>query len=405
MSTGPGTCAESSFQEEHNQAAPAVIVGGQLNGLGVCRSLATAAVPTYVIDGARFNAAMWSRHATPIRASTFGQPLIETLRSLAAKLGNAPVLIVTDERAVLTISGFRDELAGLFRMRLPRHETVVMLQDKARFHEFALTNGFPAPSGVVVREPQDIPSVRQLRFPVIIKPADKRSVHSGRVPRLVVAADWARAETACRKFHEAGEEIIVQERIEGPDDAIYFCLFYRKSSAETAMFTGRKLASTPPAVGSTAYCTAANDRGLEALTRSLLDQVDFTGFGSIEYKWDAASGRFLIIEPTVGRTNWQEEIATLSGVNLPLAGYCYECGLPPPIPTPPERPVVWQASYLERIKVGFPAIPPESVVVDGYWRRNDPMPAIVHYPREFAISAPSILLNWRRQWSDRGKFG
>src|SRR5271166_6881096 len=79
----------------------------------------------------------------------------------------------------------------------------------------------------------------------------------------------------------------------------FTCLFYRKSSAETAMFTGRKLASTPPGVGSTAYCTAAKDvRGLEEVTQSLLERVDFVGFGSIEYKWDPASERFVIIEPT-----------------------------------------------------------------------------------------------------------
>src|SRR5271166_6814945 len=102
---------------------PAVIVGGQLNGLGVCRSLAKAGVPTHVIDEARFNAGMWSRYATPMRARSSGRPLLETLRLLSTTLGQAPVLIITDERAVLTISEFRDELAGLFRIPLPKHET------------------------------------------------------------------------------------------------------------------------------------------------------------------------------------------------------------------------------------------------------------------------------------------
>ncbi len=158
---------------------PAVIVGGQLNGLGVCRSLAKAGVPTHLIDDARFNAGMWSRYATPMRARSSGRPLLETLRLLSTTLGQAPVLIITDERAVLTISEFRDELAGLFRIRLPKHETVMMLHDKGRFHKFATANGFPAPQAEVVRRPEDILLVRQLRFPVIMKPADKRNVHVG----------------------------------------------------------------------------------------------------------------------------------------------------------------------------------------------------------------------------------
>jgi len=302
---------------------------------------------------------MWSRYATPVRARSSGRPLLETLRLLSTKLEQAPVLIVTNDAVVLTISEFRDELAGFFHIRLPKHETVLMLYDKGRFHEFATANGFPVPQAKVVRRPEDILLVRELRFPVIMKPADKRNVLSGCAPRVVVAGDWESAERSCQKLHEVAGDVIVQERVEGPDNAIYFCLFYRKSSAETAMFTGRKLASTPPGVGNTAYCTGAKDvRGLEEVTQSILERVDFVGFGSIEYKWDPASERFVIIEPTVGRTNWQEEIATLSGMNLPLAGYCYECGLPPPIQTPPKRPVVWQASYVERMKVGFPVVPP-----------------------------------------------
>ncbi len=76
---------------------------------------------------------MSSRYAAPMRARSSGRPLLETLRSLSMKLGQAPVLIITDERAVLTISEFRDELAGLFRIRLPKHETVMMLHDKGAF--------------------------------------------------------------------------------------------------------------------------------------------------------------------------------------------------------------------------------------------------------------------------------
>jgi predicted ATP-grasp superfamily ATP-dependent carboligase len=383
---------------------PAVVIGGHLNGLGVCRSLAKAGVPVHLIDGARFSAGMWSRSATPVRAKAHGRALLETLRSISIDLGQAPALIIADELAVLTVSEFRDELAGLVRIRMPKHDTVLMLHDKALFHEFAAENGFPVPRGVVVRNPGDISQVKKLRFPLMIKPADKRTVHSGRAPRGVIAADWERAEIACRKLHMAAGNIIVQERIEGPDSAIHFCLFYRKSGAETAMFTGRKLLSTPPGVGSTAFCTGACEarETLESLTKSLLERIDYSGFGSVEYKWDSISERFVIIEPTVGRTNWQEEIATLSGMNLPFAGYCYECGRPPPIEAPVERPVVWQASYIERLKVGFPAIPPGSFVVDGYWRHDDPMPALVHYPWELAMYAASILARPARSFANFG---
>ncbi len=40
--------------------------------------------------------------------------------------------------------------------------------------------------------------------------------------------------------------------------------------------------------------------------------TQYEGLGSLEFKWDAQGRRFLIIEPTVGRTDMQEEIPTLN---------------------------------------------------------------------------------------------
>jgi len=63
---------------------PAVVIGGERNGLGVCRSLAKGDVPTYVLDRRRRNAAMWSRYATPVKTSALhGAKLLGSLRSLA----------------------------------------------------------------------------------------------------------------------------------------------------------------------------------------------------------------------------------------------------------------------------------------------------------------------------------
>jgi predicted ATP-grasp superfamily ATP-dependent carboligase len=78
--------------------------------------------------------------------------------------------------------------------------------------------------------------------------------------------------------------------------------------------------------------------------------VDYFGFGGVEYKRDARDGRFLIIEPTVGRTDWQEEVATLAGVNIPLMAYRHELGLESVPAGPVDNRVVWQVSWIERLR-------------------------------------------------------
>jgi predicted ATP-grasp superfamily ATP-dependent carboligase len=379
----------------------AVVVGGQLNGLSVCRSLAKGDVPVYVLDHRRLDAALWSRYAHPVRTNPLHGPnLLDALRSLSKQLGGRPVLIVTDEMALLTISEFRAELDGLFRLHLPAHETVLMLHDKARFHEFAVAHGLPVPRSEVLRDPTDIERIHALRLPVIIKPADKRFFHLNGAPRLIIANDYNTAASTSRELLTAVGEILVQECIDGPDCNIYFSLFYRRGDA-TIQFLGQKLASNPPGSGSTALCVQVNDREigerLRCTTNEFLNLVGYEGFGGIEYKLDPVWGRFLIIEPTVGRTDWQEEIATLCGVNIPLAGYCEECELPlPPQKRTAANAVVWQGSYVDRMKVGSSTIPPGSSVIDGYWRWDDPLPALVHYP---FVMASIITDMSKRYWS------
>ncbi len=374
---------------------PAVVIGGELNGLGVCRSLAAGGVPVLVVDRRWSNPARWSRHARSLIVDDLhGDGFLDRLRALSKEFAEPPFLVVTDELALLTLSERRDDLKGLFRFRLPLHETVMMLHDKAAFHENAVKRGWPVPRAVVVRSRADLAGIGPLRPPMIVKPADKRHFHEGHAPRLVTAHDHKEANTAAESIMMVAGTALVQEIVAGPDENIYFCLFYRvPGEASPIMFTGRKLASTPPCTGSTAFCTAADCREIESITRNILTEIGYCGFGGIEYKCDERDGRFLIIEPTVGRTDWQEEIATLAGTNIPLIAYRHEVGLPPlPTTTAVDRRLVWQASWIERLRYGAHALPPGAVIIDGLFRRDDPLPALVHYPMDLARTATLLLL-------------
>ena len=72
---------------------------------------------------------------------------------------------------------------------------------------------------------------------------------------------------------------------------------------------------------------------LTLLTNRFFSGVGFVGLCSMEFKRDARTNQFYMIEPTVGRTDYQEEIASLNGVNIPLAAYLGELG----VRLPPQR--------------------------------------------------------------------
>jgi hypothetical protein len=101
--------------------------------------------------------------------------------------------------------------------------------------------------------------------------------------------------------------------------------------------------------------------------------------GSMEYKRDERDGRFYMVEPTVARTDFQEEVACLNGVNIPEAAYRYESGLPQVAPTPAAVPQVWREPLSDRwsFEEGGRAEDERSrghPVRDAYWRWNDPRP-------------------------------
>ncbi len=68
------------------------------------------------------------------------------------------------------------------------------------------------------------------------------------------------------------------------------------------------------------------------MTTQFFQAAGVIGMASMEYKRDTRSGEFRMVEPTIGRTDYQEEVATLNGVNLPHAAWCSELGLPFPAP-------------------------------------------------------------------------
>ena len=115
------------------------------------------------------------------------------------------------------------------------------------------------------------------------------------------------------------------------------------------------------------------------MTSLFFRQVGFTGMGSMEYKRDVRDGRFYMVEPTAGRTDFQEEVAALNGVNIPYAAYCYELGLAAPADTREPVPRIWRDPLSDRWSLeegdeGVDARSQSHAVFDAYWRWNDPRP-------------------------------
>jgi D-aspartate ligase len=310
--------------------------------------------------------------------------LIDTLVTLANRLQCRPVLILTDDQSVNAVSAFRDRILPLYRISLPTLNVVQALSDKNSFHALAEREGFAVPRAIALEGSGCVALLSSLRPPLILKPADKTLVLKGTVERAVLARNLTEAETAARRMLAVAPRVIAQEWIEGPDEALFFTLFTCDGDGRVlGLFCGRKLVCSPPGVGNTAVCVAAPEVSddLNTLTLSFIERVRYRGLGSLEFKRETETGRFLMIEPTVGRTDWQEEIATLCDVNLPLLTYRAELGQPTAhMATSRGATAIWRSSVAFRVP--NTALGLSARITDGFFRWSDPLPGLYYYGYE-----------------------
>jgi D-aspartate ligase len=370
-----------------------VVVGGTLNGLGVVRSLAHGGMAIYVVDTTSNCSAGWSRHCKFVRSPRVeGPDLIDTLVSLGRRLGSRPVLFLTSDDGVNAVSAHREQIEPLYRISLPSREVLDALADKTLFQALAEREGFAVPKGIAITNAAELDLLQTLSPPVIIKPADKTLVLGGQVERAVRANSLAEAHSAAARMLQRAPRVIAQEWIDGQDSDIYFSLFgCDRLGNLIGLFCGRKVVCAPPEIGITAICIAAPEAAdeLKAQTLNFIGHVNYRGLGSLEFKRDRRTGRFIIIEPTVGRTDWQEEIATLCGVNLPLRTYWAEIDRPRESAPESLKAVAWRSSIEYRVPPA--ALPRGTRVVDGHFRWLDPLPAFYYYG--FQYGAARL---WRR---------
>ncbi|MBL8258945.1 MAG: FAD-dependent oxidoreductase [Candidatus Competibacteraceae bacterium] len=377
----------------------AVVVGVEINGLGVLRSLALDRVPLIAADVNLRQPAMRTRHGRKFRLRALaGAELVDDLLALARTLDHRPVLFITRDETVATVSAHRDALSEYYRFQLPPADMAIALNTKAGFQALAERGGFPVPPGSHIGGEADLPKLAALPYPCALKPGERNAAYDRQFAKAYRVESAAEAERLCRRILPVMADLMAQQWIEGGDDAIYFVLQYHPGGACAPLsFTGRKVRSWPACIGVAARCGPAPEVAgqLEPMTTRFFQACRLEGWAAMEYKRDARTGQFAMIEPSVGRSEMLGEIAALNGVNLPLSAYRWLIGEEPP--PPQSRPcTLWRRDWLAdtaaaRAQPEVGLWPPQNApVADGFWRRDDPLPALCAYPPR-ALGAA-----WRR---------
>src|SRR5947208_1323642 len=191
------------------------------------RPLGLAGIPCAVVTkpGAPARFSRFARVVLPWRdAWEHADELVDILTAFAASQPEAPVLFYQEDRELLLVSRYRDVLGRRFRFVVADASLVEDLVDKSRFQALASRLELPVPRARRF-DPTDRspPSELGLQFPLVIKPLTRRTDRwtpvGGAGKARCVAAPAAFAELVPR-LAAAGEPLIAQELVPGPESAI-----------------------------------------------------------------------------------------------------------------------------------------------------------------------------------------
>jgi predicted ATP-grasp superfamily ATP-dependent carboligase len=293
--------------------------GDQRAALAVVRSLGekyrcivTASSRSSLAGGSRFSSLSVVVPDALERPEEFAEAIV----SLAADEKAAVVLPIT-EPAMLAILGVRSRLAPAV-VPFPDLPAFKALTDKQRLLEEASKLGISVPAQMIVstRSSADSLDFKGLRYPVVLKPA--RSVSDNGVGRAKLsvsyAADLSELRTRIRLLPTAAFPLLLQQRITGDGMGIFLLLW---DGEQRAQFAHRRLWEKPPSGGVSVYReSVAIDEDLRDRSRALLEVFDWRGVAMVEFKRDAQTGTFYLMEVN-GRFWGSLQLAIDSGVDFP----------------------------------------------------------------------------------------
>jgi D-aspartate ligase len=315
----------------------AVVVGLNTNGLANVRALARNGVPVDIFLSETESREIYAatrygrKRIVPV---TDGAAILEQLHALPSSVRY--LLFPTTDYQVRFLSQNRADLPPYCELPFPEDSVVRILMEKDLFDGFCRRHRYPVPQTATVRDTDGISRIcSDMTFPIIAKTATK--IYKDGLDKAYILSGSEELRSWYDAIKGIQSEFVIQEFIPGGDRSVCFAMQYISEKGELlASFTGRKIRQWPPLKGGTSSAEPVYDTSLSEMTYDFFRKAGFWGIGSMEYKQDPRNGQYYMIEPTVCRTDFQEGVAIVNRVNIPMVAYRSATGqaVPPTVQGP-----------------------------------------------------------------------
>lgn len=399
------------------QRIPVLLLGG----INLVRTLGEAGIPAIVASADGEDPARDSRFCKgvyempPLDTPAAVEALVAAGRRLALHFGRRVPLMFGSDDALELVGRHRRRLERYFLFLVNDPEVAVGLIAKDRFQAFGYQRGLPLPRALRFDACGD-DAVAAFPGAVLVKPKVKYDWHNTALcARLFDGDGKARifasgAEAAAHPDVAAhAGELLFQEYVAGDDRELWsYHGFADEDGTVVADFVGRKVRTFPALTGESAFVELARDEALAALGRDVARRCPLKGFFKMDFKRDAASGRWYLLEINA-RCNLWHYVGARNGVNLMRVAYEYL--LEGSTPAAARAGTTWRwvnlrldwRAYRElaaRGELGFARWALSllaSRTVYSLWGWNDPMPFLRFWGRRIGrkLSRPALQLGGR----------
>ncbi|MEX0780799.1 MAG: hypothetical protein WD491_13845 [Balneolales bacterium] len=301
---------------------PALVLGE----IGLVHSLGMAGVPVYVGSNERNRPVMYSRYAQKkyYFSDYSSEKFVDELENIGRSHDRKITIFSDNDDALLTISNHRDRLAKSFYFIFPEADLVEKVLDKQQFGRLAEENNLPVPVTFGVSSSEQMQeTIRQLRFPVILKPMFRSDWYHKDFSRIVGLYKKAykcdnknEVFTLYNKISQINPRLVVQEFVRGDDDMHYELNMYVSEKSEVkGYFIGRKHRVCPIGAGMGSYIETVEDKEVLDKSLKMVETLRLKGLLDFQYKRDNITGDAKLLEIHFRNTVWGN-LGAIAGLNL-----------------------------------------------------------------------------------------
>ena len=251
------------------------------------------------------------------RDEVFERELLKILKEYKNEYEKLVVVPCSDYYCAM-LSRHYDKFEGLITNRFISEELLNTLDTKDKFYVLCEKYGMDYPK-TYVAEPWDrIAAVDKLPFdfPIVVKPENSNAtdyLHCSFEGKKKVfffndREAYIKVMESMNRSDYKGK-LIIQEFIEGADDAMRVMNSYSDSSGKVrAMCLGQPILEeyAPKTIGNYAAIISRSDSEIYAKVKKFLEEIGYVGFANIDMKYDKKNERYVLFEinPRLGRSSF-----------------------------------------------------------------------------------------------------